>query len=163
MNGIIKINRYRLSIAVCCYSEWCVWQDRSWRAFDKRLQYTFAPSLPSQINTSCIFFLSHWGRDNMAVISQTTRSNAFSWAKMLEFRFRFYWSLFLSVQLLYHSIGSDNGLAPKRRQAIIWTNGGFIWWRIYASVGLNELFYHSSSQCCLEYLVYQQNPLFGLG
>ena len=26
----------------------------------------------------------------------------------------------------YYSIGSDNGLAPNRQQAIIWTNGGLI-------------------------------------
>ena len=36
-------------------------------------------------------------------------------------------------------MGSDNGLAPTRRQAIIWTNGGLVYWRIYASLGLNEL------------------------
>ena len=30
--------------------------------------------------------LTHWGRDKMAALSQTTRSNAFSWMKMLEFR-----------------------------------------------------------------------------
>ena len=39
----------------------------------------------------------------------------------------------------YGSIGSDNGLAPTRRQAIIWTNDGQVWWRVYASLGLNEL------------------------
>ena len=43
--------------------------------------------------------LTHWGRDNMAVISQTTLSNAFSWMKMLECRLRFHWSLFLRVKL----------------------------------------------------------------
>ena len=41
--------------------------------------------------------------------------------KMLEFRFKFYWSLFQ-----YSSIGSDNGLAAGQRQAIIWTNDGYI-------------------------------------
>ena len=35
------------------------------------------------------------GRDKMAAVSQTTLSNAFSWMKMLEFRLRFHWSLFL--------------------------------------------------------------------
>ena len=39
----------------------------------------------------------------------------------------------------YSTIGTDNGLAPARRQAIIWTNGGIIHWRIYPSLGLNEL------------------------
>ena len=48
--------------------------------------------------------LTHWGRDKMAVISQTTFSNAFSWMKMYEFRLRVHWSLFLSVQIkiLHH-------------------------------------------------------------
>ena len=36
--------------------------------------------------------LTHWGRDTMAAISQTTLSNAFSWMKMLEFGLRFHWS-----------------------------------------------------------------------
>ena len=43
---------------------------------------------------------THWGRDNMATISQMTFLNIFS------------------------CIGSDNGLAPMRRQAIIWANDG---------------------------------------
>ena len=42
--------------------------------------------------------ISHWGRDKMTAVSQTTRSNAFSWMKMLEFWLRFHWSLFLRVQ-----------------------------------------------------------------
>ena len=38
------------------------------------------------------------------------------------------------------SIGSDNGLAPNRRQAIIWTNDNPVYWCIYAaSHCLNEL------------------------
>ena len=43
--------------------------------------------------------LTHWGRDKMAAISQTTFSNAFSSIKMFEFRLQFHWSLFLRVQL----------------------------------------------------------------
>ena len=34
-----------------------------------------------------------------------------------------------------NSIGVDNGLAPNRRQAIIWTNAHSIRWRIYAALG----------------------------
>ena len=37
------------------------------------------------------------------------------------------------------NIGLDNGLAPKRRQAIIWTNADPIHWRIYAALGVDEL------------------------
>ena len=44
-------------------------------------------------------YLTHWGRDKMAAISQTTFSNAFSWMKMFKFRLRFHWSLFPRVQL----------------------------------------------------------------
>ena len=44
--------------------------------------------------------LTHWGRDKIAAISQTTFSNAFSWMKMFEFRLKFHWSLFLRVQLI---------------------------------------------------------------
>ena len=42
--------------------------------------------------------LTHWGRDRMASIFQTTFSNTFSWMKMYKFRLRFHWSLFPRVQ-----------------------------------------------------------------
>ena len=45
--------------------------------------------------------LTHWGRDKMDTISQTTFWSAFSWMKMFEFRFKFHWSLFLKVQFNY--------------------------------------------------------------
>ena len=34
--------------------------------------------------------------------------------------------------------GSDNGLAPIRRQAIIWTTADPVHWRIYAALGGDE-------------------------
>ena len=43
--------------------------------------------------------LTHWGRDKMDAISQTTFSNAFSWMKMFEYRLKFHWNLFLRIQL----------------------------------------------------------------
>ena len=71
-----------------------------------------------------------WGWDKMAAIFQTAFWNAFSWMKMNEF-------LEISLQLVpkgpndnisalvevmaWH-IGFDNGLAPIRWRAIIWTN-----------------------------------------
>ena len=36
-------------------------------------------------------------------------------------------------------IGSDNGLAPSRRQAIIWTNDGRLYYNTFTSVGLGVL------------------------
>ena len=41
--------------------------------------------------------LTHWGRDKIAAISQTTFSNAFYWMKMYEFWFRFHRNLFPRV------------------------------------------------------------------
>ena len=41
-------------------------------------------------------------------------------------------------------LGLDNGLAPNRWQAIIWTNADLIQWYIYAAVGGDEL-----TDCCL--------------
>ena len=43
--------------------------------------------------------LTHWGRDKMAAISQTTLSNAFSWMKMYELRLRIRWSFFPNVRI----------------------------------------------------------------
>ena len=76
----------------------------------------------------------------MAAISQTIFSNAFSWMKTSVFWIIFYWIMFhygLS-NWQYDIIGLDNGLAPNRRQAIIWINDDLVYWRIYASLGLNE-------------------------
>ena len=59
------------------------------------------PVWQMQINISLLLsmYLTHWGRDKMGAISQTTSSSAFSWMKMFEFRLKFQWSLFLRVQL----------------------------------------------------------------
>ena len=55
--------------------------------------------------------------------------------KMLEFLFKFHWNLFLRVQLQLVSIRSGNGLAPNKRQAIIWSNDDPVYQRIYAALG----------------------------
>ena len=43
--------------------------------------------------------LTHWGRDKMDAIFQTTFSKGFSWMKMNEFCLRFHWKLFLRFEL----------------------------------------------------------------
>ena len=67
----------------------------------------------------------------------------FNCMKMKKNPLRFHWRLFPRVQFTifqhWSFIGSDNGLAPRWRQAIIWTNDGQGWWCIYASLDLNEL------------------------
>ena len=42
----------------------------------------------------------------------------------------------ISVSVSVFIIGSDNGLAPIRRQASIWTSDGLVYW--YASLDLSE-------------------------
>ena len=64
--------------------------------------------------------LTHLPPDKMADIVQTTFSNAFLWTKVWIFWFGF--SLKFVHKDLIDSIGSGNGLAPNRRQAINWTN-----------------------------------------
>ena len=82
--------------------------------------------------------------DKMATFSQTVFSDAFSLIKSFLFGLTFPWSLFLRVQLTIaqHWFGSDNGLAPNRRQAIIWTNADSIHWRIYAALGVRWVITH---------------------
>ena len=55
----------------------------------------------SEINTFFwgFYSLTHWGRDKMDAVSQTTGSNAFSWMKMYWFWLKFHWTLFPRVQL----------------------------------------------------------------
>ena len=68
--------------------------------------------------------------------------------KMFEFWIQFDWRLFLRVQLTISD--SYNGLAPNRWRTIIWTNDGLGWWRIYASLGFNELRVNWGQMCqCL--------------
>ena len=59
--------------------------------------------------------------------------------KSLVFWLKCHWSLFPGVQLKIPSVDKDNGLLPYRRQAIIWTNGDRMHWRIYAALGADEL------------------------
>ena len=47
--------------------------------------------------------------------------------------------IFNCIFLNEASIGLDNGLAPNRRRAIIWTNADPIHWRIYAALRWDEL------------------------
>ena len=71
----------------------------------------------------------------MAAILQAAFSIAFSWMKISEFLLKFHWGLFLKGQLIeYSGIGSDNGLASGRWQAIVRTNVDPVHWCIYAAL-----------------------------
>ena len=59
----------------------------------------------------------------------------------------------LSISYITHrktywfSIGLDNGFAPNRRQAIIWTNADLVHWGIYVAPGGDELSPHTTVKC----------------
>ena len=60
---------------------------------------------------------------NKITISKTTISNQVHFLERRLLNFSYDWNMFpIGCNWQYGSIGSDNGLAPNRRQAIIWTN-----------------------------------------
>ena len=79
--------------------------------------YVFRGNMRGRVTCLCTGLthevLTNWGRDEMAAIFQTTFSNAFSWMKMCEFRFRFHW-IRIELTIFQHWL----------RQAIIWTDDG---------------------------------------
>ena len=48
-------------------------------------------------------------------------------------------SLCRTENLFANLTGSFNGFVPITRENIIWTNGDLVYWRIFASHGLDEL------------------------
>ena len=99
------------------------------------MTHDFHTAMQCAVLTSGCCVLTHLSSDKMAAISQTIFSDAFLWMKSFAFWLKFYWSLFLRVQLTITSIGLDYGLAPNRWQAIIGTNADLIKWCIYAALG----------------------------
>ena len=51
----------------------------------------------------CSTQLSHWGRDKMTTVSQTTFWNVCYWIKMYEFWLRIHWGMFLKGLINYIS------------------------------------------------------------
>ena len=86
-----------------------------------------------------IFMLNTLRPRQMDAISQTTFSNAFSWKKMFEFRLKFHWSLFprvpLTISQQWFRSWPGAGHATSHCLKQCW----LVYWRIYASPGLNEL------------------------
>ena len=85
------------------------------------------------------YYLTHWGRDKMAAVSQTIFSNAFSWIKMYEFRLKFHWSLILRFKLTVFQHWFRYWLGAAKATSHYLNQWWLVYWRIYASLGLNEL------------------------
>ena len=75
--------------------------------------------------TDAGLLLTHWGRDEIDAILQTTVSRAFSWMKIYRFRIKFHWSLFPRVQwpIIQHWfrkwLGADPGDKPLSEPMMI--------------------------------------------
>ena len=84
-------------------------------------------------------FLLYWDRVKMAPISQPTFLNAFSWMKMYEFLFKFHWGLFLRVRITIFQYWFRQWLDVDQAISHYLNQWWYVYWRIYASLGLNEL------------------------
>ena len=93
-----------------------------------------------------LYMLTHWGRDKMAAIFQTTFSDEFSWMKMYKFRLKFHWNLFPRVQLTIFQHWFRKWLGAGQATSHYLKQWWLVYWRIYAYIyasrGLNELTVH---------------------
>ena len=62
----------------------------------------------------------------MAAILQTKFSKSFPQMKITIFCSKFHWRFYTRVQEQQSNIGSDNGLAPNKQQAIVCVNDGLV-------------------------------------
>ena len=101
--------------------------------------------------------LTHWGRDKVEVISQTTFSSAFSWMKMFEFRLKFHCNLFLRLQLtiLIHWFRWWLGAVQVTSHYL--NKWWLVYRRIFASLGLNELIHWPLRNVAVVLKVYFSN------
>ena len=83
--------------------------------------------------------LTHWGRDKMDAIFQTTFSNGFSWMKMYEFRFKISLKFVPRVQLTIFQHWFREWLGADQATSHYLNQSWYLYRRIYASLGLNEL------------------------
>ena len=114
----------------------------TWRHFPFQYRCRFLSS-PRTLQHDChvltITVLAHWSRNKMAAISQTRLPNAFSWIKMYEFWLKFHLILFLRVQLTIFLYWLRQWLGADQSTSHYLTQWWLVYWRIYTSLGLNEL------------------------
>ena len=75
----------------------------------------------------------------MAALFQTMFSDPFSWMKMYEFRLIFHWSLFPRSQSTIYQHWFRRWLRTGQATSHYLNQWWLVYWRIYASLGLNEL------------------------
>ena len=96
-------------------------------------------SCDRSVSLQSSIILTHWGRDKMDALLQTTLSNAFSWMNMIEFGFIFHWSLFLRVQLTIFHHWFTSWLGANQATSHYLNQWRLDYRHIYASLGLDDL------------------------
>ena len=99
-------------------------------------------SMQKHLNTPTFFcpcFFCLWCYDAMTFNTLRSRQNGRYFTDGIFKRIFVNENVWIAVDISLKFIDSDNGFAPTRRQAIIWIKDGLVYWRIYASLGPNEL------------------------
>ena len=130
-----------------CFDD-CRWESR-WLHCDKGLDMIIY-LVKLLIIGSDKGFLFVWVQAIIDTSARMTLQNNGQWNYFPICKWLFYYENFTEVcsyesNWQYPSIGSNNGWAPNRRQAIIWTNADPIHWCIYAALGgdkFNSLIYY---------------------
>ena len=110
----------------------------TWTLKDK-ISYKAKSLWAHRLRISLLFFLTHWGRDEINAVFQMAYSNVFSWMKMYCFRLKFHWSLFSRAQLTRSQHWFKYWLEADQATSHYLKQWWIFYWHIYASLGLNEL------------------------
>ena len=117
-------------------SKWCFQAGGNWKG---KKYGSRAHSLCGGIHEMGCVFKTLWPRqDGRRFCRRHFQLHFIQW-KCLNFKWNFIEICSLGSSWQYGSMVSDNGLAPNRRQAIIWSNADPIHWHIYAALVGDEL------------------------
>ena len=136
----------------CRFLTYCVWVWALWTNCFEEITYNLAcsyiqrtyhcwPILGWIFASFNLKVVTHRGRDKMAVIIQTTFLNAFSWMNVYKFRLSFQLNLFPKAQLIIFQHWFRYWLVAWTALSHYLNQCWLVNWRIYASLGLNELRY----------------------
>ena len=105
-------------------------------------------------------YLTHWHRDKMDTIFQMTFSRAISWMKMCELRLRFHWTSLLKVQLTTFQYWFRWWLGACQVTSRSLYQWWLDYWRIYASLGFNELTIRRDNNIWMHQHVHRMERLY---
>ena len=117
--------------------------------------YSWAPDtlVHSVARWSASMLLTHWGRDEIDAILQTTVSNAFSLMKMYQFRLKFHWSLFPGVQLTIFQYWFRLWLGVDQATSHYLNQWWLVYWCINASLHHNDLTVQNEKGPCFVFFM----------